>query len=468
MSDLVVANADLGGPGLQRIRVRSGTISAVGPDLEIATGDEVLDADGGGVLPGLHDHHVHLLAAAAARSSVRLGPPEVASFDDFAWALREAARTLRTGAWIRGVGYHESVAGPIDRDALDRIVVDRPVRVQDRTGRQWVLNTRALEIVGLTAPTGEGVEVGLDGRPTGRLSRMDVWLRDAMDQQPPSLDQVGVDAARFGVTGFTDATPCADVASLQPLARARSSGELRQRVCAMTAPGVIPDDRGLLEIGPTKVLLDDETLPVVDELADVFGSSHLEGRPVAVHCVTRVQLIATLTALGMAGSMPGDRIEHGALIPVDLVPELLRLGVTVVTNPGFVFDRGDRYGLDVEPQDQTDLYRCRSLIALGVRMAAGTDAPFGPADPWEVMRAAVSRTTRSGALLGPDEAISAPMALSLFLGSADRPSVPRSLVPGSPGDLCILSVPLSQALEALSASNVAATVAGGVLIAGPL
>jgi len=103
-----------------------------------------------------------------------------------------------------------------------------------------------------------------------------------------------------------------------------------------------------------------------------------------------------------------------------------------------------------------------------VPVAAGTDAPFGPADPWEVMRAAVSRTTRSGAVLGSDEAISAPMALSMFLGSPDRPSIPRSVVPGSPGDLCILKVPLERALEELSASNVAATVIEGLLIAGPV
>jgi predicted amidohydrolase YtcJ len=466
MPDLVVTNAGLGGPGLQRIRISSGTISAVGPALEIGVTDQVIDADGGAVLPGLHDHHIHLLAAAAARTSVRLGPPEVVDPDGFVDALRGVARTSPSGAWIRGIGYHESVAGPIDRDLLDRVVPERPVRVQERTGRQWVLNTRALELLELTASSGEGVETDLGGRPTGRISRMDDWLRDAMDQPPPSLEQVGAEAARVGITGFSDATPFPDARALEPLARAVESGELRQRVCVMTAPRAHPEV-GPLVLGPIKVLLDDETLPVVDELAAVIGSSHREERPVAVHCVTRVQLVATVAALAMAGAVPGDRIEHGALIPLDLVPELVSLGVIVVTNPGFVFERGDRYAMDVEPDDQPDLYRCRSLLASGVAMAAGTDAPFGPADPWEVMRAAVSRSTRAGAPLGPDEAISAPIALSLFLGSADRPSIPRSVVPGSPGDLCILSVPLGRALEELSASNVVATVIDGVPIAGP-
>ncbi|MEV7038329.1 hypothetical protein [Amycolatopsis sp. NPDC051061] len=36
-------------------------------------GETVLDAEGGALLPGLHDHHVHLLSMAAAAESVRTG-----------------------------------------------------------------------------------------------------------------------------------------------------------------------------------------------------------------------------------------------------------------------------------------------------------------------------------------------------------------------------------------------------------
>ena len=51
-------------------------------------------------------------------------------------------------------------------------------------------------------------------------------------------------------------------------------------------------------------MLDDETLPSLDSLADSMRGAHAAGRPVAVHCVTRVQLVLTLAALDAAGRSP--------------------------------------------------------------------------------------------------------------------------------------------------------------------
>ena len=72
-------------------------------------------------LPGLHDHHIHLLAFAASLNSVPCGPPHVTCERELAEALR-ARQPANPGAWIRGVGYHPSVAGDIDRSWLDRVL----------------------------------------------------------------------------------------------------------------------------------------------------------------------------------------------------------------------------------------------------------------------------------------------------------------------------------------------------------
>ena len=69
----------------------------------------MVDAAGGALLPGLHDHHVHLMAMAAARDSVDVGTAGLA-----------ALRTAPGDDWVRAVGYHESIAGPLDRDASTR------------------------------------------------------------------------------------------------------------------------------------------------------------------------------------------------------------------------------------------------------------------------------------------------------------------------------------------------------------
>src|ERR1700753_3000673 len=43
-------------------------------DLEPKNGEQPLDVRGATVIPGLYDHHVHLRSAAAALTSVRVGP----------------------------------------------------------------------------------------------------------------------------------------------------------------------------------------------------------------------------------------------------------------------------------------------------------------------------------------------------------------------------------------------------------
>ena len=138
-----------------------------------------------------------------------------------------AAALARPGAgWLRGIGYHESVAGLIDRHWLDRAQPHRPVRVQHRTGRMWVFNTAGLERLlasGLAPPA--GLERA-GGAWTGRLYDEDGWLRQALGGAPPDLAVVGQALARLGVTGVTEMTPQNDGVMAAHLAAARRDGAL--------------------------------------------------------------------------------------------------------------------------------------------------------------------------------------------------------------------------------------------------
>ena len=127
------------------------------------------------------------------------------------------------------------------------------------------------------------------------------------------------------------------------------------------------------------------------------------------------------------------------MVPQDSLADLAELDPVVVTQPNFVAERGDQYLIDVAAQDQPGLWRLASLRRAGVRVALSTDLPFGGADPWAVMRAAVHRTTSTGAVLNADECVTAATALSMFTGHAVRPDVPRTVEPGQPGDLCVLA-----------------------------
>ncbi|HKE73653.1 MAG TPA: amidohydrolase family protein [Acidimicrobiales bacterium] len=452
---MLIVRAEVGERAGLAVRVAGEAVVEVGPDLRPAGGEEVIDAGGGAVIPALHDHHVHLRAMAAARASVDVGPattPGAAAFDE---RLRAAAAAAPAGGWVRAVGYHEAVAGDLDRRRLDAAVADRPVRVQHRSGALWVLNSAALAAL----PGGD------DPPADGRLWRRDGLLAGVAPPVPLDWAGVGRDAAARGVAGFTDADPTRTQDGVDALAAAARRGDLAQRVVLMSAGGLALDAAAGQTAGPRKLLLDDATLPPVDDIAAWMAAAHAAGEPVAVHCVTRLQLVATVTALAAAGARPGDRVEHGAVVPAELAPELARLGVTVVTQPNFVAERGDEYRAEVDADDLPLLYPCASLRAAGVRVAAGTDAPFGGADPWAAVRAAVDRRTRAGAVLGPGERVDPASALGLFLGRPDAPAVPRRVEAGAPADLCVLDRPLAAVLAGPGPNPVAVTVARGRTIA---
>lgn len=188
----------------------------------------------------------------------------------------------------------------------------------------------------------------------------------------------------------------------------------------------------------------------------------------AVHCVTAGELALTLAAFEAAGAAPGDRIEHGGVIPADAIGQIRALDLTVVTQPAFIRERGDRYLAQVARQDLDDLYRCASLLAAGVPIAASSDAPYASPDPWLGMAAAIDRRSAAGHVVGKSERVDPAIALALYLGAPRAPGGPtRRVEPGAVADLCLLKAPLAEALETPDAGSVAATLVSGQIVHGP-
>ncbi|PXY30787.1 amidohydrolase family protein [Prauserella flavalba] len=451
MSGLLVRDGEVGERRVD-VRVAGGWVAEIGT-LRPRPGETVLDAAGGAVLPGLHDHHLHLLSLAAARESVRCGPPEVTNLEQLVAALRAAP-----GGWVRGVGYHESVAGILDRAVLDRLEPARPVRVQHRGGALWMLNSRA--VAALRLRDEPGVELGADGQPTGRVWRADALLRERLGTPPPpDLAAVGRRLAELGVTGVTDATPHLDDDTVALLA----SGTLPQRVHLLGAPaGAALPER--VTVGPHKILPPDHVPPDWDALHAEVTAAHAVGRAVAIHAVTRESLVVALAVLAEAGPLPGDRIEHAAIVGDDLLPLLAETGPVVVTQPGFVAERGEEYRRDLPEAEHAELYRYASLRRAGIRVVPSSDAPFASEDPWRTIAAAVHRRTAGGAVVGAGERVAAGDVLAGLLAPLEDPGgAPRRVAVGAPGDLCVLRVPLEVALREPGAGVVRATVCGGVL-----
>jgi len=143
----------------------------------------------------------------------------------------------------------------------------------------------------------------------------------------------------------------------------------------------------------------------------------------------------TLAAIEMAGPVYGDRIEHAAIADPAAIEWMKTLGIIIVTQPNFISERVDAYLKDVPETEHENLWRLKAFAAAGLRLAAGSDAPFGDLNPWAAMQSAVNR------------------------GAA-----PRTVEVGGLADLVVLDRPWHQARENLGDVKVSASWIDGELV----
>lgn len=459
---LLLRDGEIPGSGRCDLLIRDGRVEEIGTIPRAGRIERELDLEGGCVLPGLHDHHLHLLASAARRARISCRGRGPVGREWLARRLRAGETKLGPRDWIHGVDLDSRLGAAVDREWLDETFGERPVRIDDSSGHAAVMNTPALDrVAALNASTAGAPEVLARAYGDGWLYNGHRRLRlPSSRSRPPDLAPLGEELARAGVTGVCDATPGLSASACRALGDAVRDGHLPQRLQVLGGPPAPP---GALS-GPAKLVLADYDLPSYSDLVAELAAHHAAGRPVAVHSVTAASLYLLLAALEEVSSIPGDRIEHASVTPPDTLPRIARLGLGVVTQPHFIRERGDRYLAEVDPTEHSSLYRLRSFARHGIPLAAGSDAPVGSLDPWAAMRAAVSRETRDGTSLGPGERLTPAEAVSLYLGDLHRPGIPRPVRRGMDADLCLLQVPWHEAQRALDRSIVRATLVRGRFI----
>jgi len=391
------------------------------------------------LLPGLHDHHVHLLAAAARADSIDVGA--CADRAAFARTLR-AAHAARPGAPLRVVGYDDTAVGPLTRADLDALVGGAPVRVQHRGGHLWVLNSAAC------ARLRSGTDVPADGRFWDRDGDVAAgWTRDT----DAAVRRVVARMAGRGTVGADDMTPTLRAEGARRLRRA-VDGLLDLRVFGAVEDGGDADG--------VKLVVADHALPTPEELAGAIERA----RParVALHCATAETLaiiIATADRL-----LPGDRVEHAFVTPPGAAEALASVAsASVGAHPGFLRTHGDRHARHGSAADVRAYQRLRTWHGAGVRLLGGTDAPFSVEDPWVAMQAAVDRRTATGQVLGEGESLSPEEAFTLFVpGGLDDRGPRLDLEVGAPPALCGIAGRWADVRTGLADVTVLSTLRAGV------
>ena len=149
MSDgLLVVGVDVDGERVD-VRCAGGVVAAVGADVTPRPGETVVRG-AAAAIPGLHDHHLHLMAMAARRRTRSdVGAERVSDGEGLARVLAGGRCGLGRRGWLRAVGYHERDLGRLDRWTWTGSSGADRLRVQHRSGHLWVLNSAGCRAVGL-------------------------------------------------------------------------------------------------------------------------------------------------------------------------------------------------------------------------------------------------------------------------------------------------------------------------------
>ena len=461
---------------------------------------EVVDLHGRTVLPGFIDAHCHLeLCTTHLSYAVQCFAPPHRSLAEICETLRAHAGDVPVGGWLVGradFGLHQYVEEqrPLTRQDLDAVVPDIPTVVYSGM-HVSTLNTAGLRASGLLdgaeLPQGSSVDIA-----SGRGLELAHWLPNPNFGVRATAEAIHTLGARMfaarGVTTVTDIVATNDgVRAYQLLSRER---RLPFRVDLRYHSPTILTSRDLaatglesgfgdewIRIGGIKLFIDGaghdfSGNTVVDlkwsqpDLDDEVEHAHRAGLQLMMHVQSTEAIDMALAAVERAQTRwPQDdmrhRLEHAGDMPFDPVrlTRMKELGVVPVGTAQFLYSYADAKRDVNEPP-------LRSLQEWGFRVPGNSDSTGSQpeaANPFHGIWCAMTRTTRLGTVLSPDERLDLQSALRMYTADAayachlpDR----GSLVPGRLADFVVLGAdPFSVAVDDLPSIAVDAVSLGGDL-----
>jgi predicted amidohydrolase YtcJ len=262
-----VVTVDANDTVAEALAVRDGVIVAVGDRASVeghaGPATRVVDLDGGTLLPGINDSHIHAISLGYMTPPLNLDVafPTVRSIADCVAAVRDAVAARQPGEWVVGQGWDlgylaECSADPErmpNRHDLDAVATENPVVLIDFSYHTAWVNTVVLDLLGIDTAGDHGHDEAVvttpDGAPSGVLYER--WQREALERVPPMTDEqreiatrlVAAQLTRLGITSITDpaigpADPAGPMstAGIDVYRRLVESGDLPLRINVLRFP----------------------------------------------------------------------------------------------------------------------------------------------------------------------------------------------------------------------------------------
>lgn len=475
--DLILYNAviytlhpDL--PQCRAIACKDGRIAALGDDAAVLAlagpATRQIDLGGRTVIPGINDAHNHMLEMGLKLR--RIGLDDCTSIAEMIERVRAVAAHTPAGQWIIGEGWNESLfrEGRLpNRHDLDAATAVHPVLLK-RFFNMDVVNTRALELAGVTAttpdPTGGTIEREADGAPTGILRAAAKELCRRFLPVPTqvecveALEAAGNGYLSYGITSILD--PGLQPWEIQAYLAARRAGrlpvranlmvswhgfregetraELDARAAAFAGLSGLGDE--WLRIGTLKMAIDGGTTshtawmfqPFLGEdrvydynrldpedLVEFFTCGHTLGWDIGIHAIgDRAHHEAARAFAEVLSAHPREHrhhLIHGYFATEESLDHMVQHGLAVVIQPTFIYYEGDDLFRDVGPELAARYKPMRTYLNRGIRVVATSDVPSTVHfNPFIGLYALVTRKSWKGTPIAPDQAVSREEALYAY------------------------------------------------------
>lgn len=530
-ADLLIVNGRVyAGPAgfHEAVAVRGNRIVALGRTAELnrwrGPATEVFDARGRAVVPGFDDSHVHFIEGGLALGDVDLSG--VTALREVQARISRFAQSRSGGSWVRGRGwlYAAFPGGLPTKQQLDEVVPDRPAVMECYDGHSVWVNSKALQLAGITRDTpdpknGVIVRDPATGEPTGVLKEAaqalldPVMPRRSREELRAALRAAVAEAHRLGVTSVQNANGSAD--DLRLYAEARQAGELRVRLYAALSisPGFTDADADrfdalraeygtadeVLRTGIVKIMSDgvieSRTAAMLEPYANGAEAGHpnysaaelnrivetmdRRGWQIQVHAIGDRAVRMTLDAFERVAANPAPqrgrrhRIEHIETIAPPDVPRFGRLGVIASQQPMHVV-LGDMNSAapagpwpdNVGRERASRAWNWKGILAAGGRVTFGSDWYVATLDPLHGMWVATTRIAAPGMI---DQRLSMTQAVDGYTSWPAYASFEEhrkgTLAPGMLADVVVLSRDVfAQPMRAPDDVRVDATIFDGKVV----
>jgi predicted amidohydrolase YtcJ len=443
---------------VEALLVEGDRIAAVGSNAELrdraGRKRRIVDLQGRALLPGFIDAHAHFPGAGIFAVLLDLNSPpigDIECIDGIVERLRERAASTSRGGWIVGMGYDDTLLDEKrhpTRVDLDRASTQHPIAIWHISGHLAVVNSAALERVGIDAetPGAEGGRIRRDprtGEPNGVLEENDTrvlqpllapGLRDSwriVREATRRYLAAGVTTAQNGYATAQQMKGLLRLSRLgllplrvilwpgQETADALLDGRfpfaspdplwIRQGAAKIIGDGSIQGYTGYLS-APYHVPPGDDPdyrgYPTIarEELIDLVSRYHAEGLQVAVHgngdaCID--DILDAFEAAQHAHPRQDARhvVIHAQMARNDQLDRMAELGVIPSFFSLHTYYWGDRHReIFMGPERAARMSPARSAMDRGLRLVV-------PMEPLRLVWAAVNRRSTSGAAIGEAERI---------------------------------------------------------------